>query len=86
MAEQVTRRGKRINAYKILVGKPNGNKPLGTLMHRCENSINMTYGEIMSEEDLDWINFAQNRVQWKNFVNTVIKHWSHLKVRKLLTT
>jgi hypothetical protein len=46
----------------------------------------MSPREMMSEEDLDWIKLAQNRVQWKNFVKTVMKLRSYIKVRNLLIT
>ena len=34
------------NAYKILVGKPMGKRPLGRLRHRCEDNIKMDLSEI----------------------------------------
>jgi hypothetical protein len=46
MGGHVARRGKRINAYKILVRKPEGRRPLGTLRHKWEHSIKMDLREV----------------------------------------
>jgi hypothetical protein len=59
------------NAYKILVGKPEGRIPLGRSRHRWENNIRMDLREIRWE-GVDWIHLAQDRDQWRAVVNTVM--------------
>jgi hypothetical protein len=46
-----------INAYNILVGKPEGKRPLGRRKHRWENNIRMDLREIWWEFE-DWIHLA----------------------------
>jgi hypothetical protein len=58
--------GEKGNAYMILVGKPNGKRPLGR--PRC---IKMDLREI-GWADTDWIDLAQDRGQWRILVNTVV--------------
>jgi hypothetical protein len=59
------------NAYNILVGKPEGNRPLGRLKSRVEDSVRLDLREI-GWNVLDWINLAQDRDRWLSVVNTVI--------------
>jgi hypothetical protein len=51
-------------AYNILVGKPEGRRPLGRPRHRWENNIKMNLREI-GFGDVDWIHLAQDRVRWR---------------------
>jgi hypothetical protein len=62
-ARHVTRRGKR-TAYRILVGKLEGKRPLGRLRSRWVEDIKMDLREI-GWGGMDWINLAQDRDQWK---------------------
>jgi hypothetical protein len=48
------------NAYKILVEKPEGKKPLGRSRHRCENNIKMGFREV-GWGVMDWILLVQDR-------------------------
>jgi hypothetical protein len=50
------------NAYKILVGKPEGNRPLGRPRRRGVDNIRKDLRET-GWEDVDWMHFAQNRDQ-----------------------
>jgi hypothetical protein len=50
------------NAYRILIRKPVGKKPLGRPEHRWEDNIRMDLGEI-GWDGVDWISWAQNRDQ-----------------------
>jgi hypothetical protein len=61
------------NAYRILVGKPEGRRPLGRPRRRCtrEDNIRIDLGEI-GWGGMDWINLAQDRGQWRALVNTVM--------------
>jgi hypothetical protein len=57
--------GEMRNAYKILVGKPEGKRPLGRSRHRWEGNIRMDLREVMWE-GVDWMYLAQNMDQWRN--------------------
>jgi glucose dehydrogenase len=59
------------NAYRILVGKPEGKRPLGRQRHRWMSNNKMDFREI-GWGDMDWIDLAQDRDQWKAIVNTVM--------------
>jgi hypothetical protein len=63
--------GEMRNAYSILVGKPEGKRPLGRPRHRSENNIRMVLREI-GWEGVNWIYLAQVRDQWQALVNTVM--------------
>jgi hypothetical protein len=60
------------NAHKILVGKPEGRRPLGRFRHRYLCNVRMDLREI-GFEVVKWINLAQNRDQWQALVNAVMK-------------
>jgi hypothetical protein len=61
-------------AYDILVGKPEGRRPLGRPRRRWEDNIKMDLREI-GLGDVDWIHWAQDRDRWRALVNTVMKIW-----------
>jgi hypothetical protein len=58
------------NMYKILVGKPEGKKPLGRPMRRYVDNIKTNLKAIRCE-GVDWIHVAQDREQCVALVNTV---------------
>jgi hypothetical protein len=58
-------------AYRVLVGRPDGKRPLRRPMRRWEDNIKMDLREI-EIDGANWIRLAQDRVQWRAFVNTVI--------------
>jgi hypothetical protein len=58
-------------AYNILVGKPEGRRPLRRPRHRWEDNNRMDLWEIVFE-DVEWINLAQDRVRWQALVNTIM--------------
>jgi hypothetical protein len=68
-AGHVARMGEK-NAYGILVGKPEGKRPLGRPRRRWEN-IKMDLREI-GLGGMDWIDLAQDRDQWRALVNTLM--------------
>jgi hypothetical protein len=70
----VTRMGEMRNAYKIVVGKPEGKRPLGRPRRRWEDNIIMDLTEIMWEV-LDWMHLALDRDQWRALLNTVMNLW-----------
>jgi hypothetical protein len=69
-AGHVARMGEK-NAYRILVGKPEGKRPLGRPRHRWEDNIRMDLREI-GWGGMDWIDLAQDRDHWRALVNTVM--------------
>jgi hypothetical protein len=58
-------------AYNILVGRPEGRRPLGRPRRRWEDNIKTDLREI-GFGDVDWIHFAQDRDRWRAVVNTVM--------------
>jgi hypothetical protein len=58
-------------AYNILVGRPEGRRPLRRPRRRWEDNIKMDLREI-GFGDVDWIHLAQDRDRWRAVVNTVI--------------
>jgi hypothetical protein len=62
--------GEKRNAYRILVGKPEGKRPLGRSRRMWVDNIKMDLREIESD-GVDWIDMAQDRDQWRALVNTV---------------
>jgi hypothetical protein len=66
----VARMEKR-NAYKILVGKPEGKRPLGRSRHRWVDNIRIDLKEI-GWDGVDSIDMTQDRDQWRAPVNTVL--------------
>jgi hypothetical protein len=67
----VARMGETRNAYRILVGKPEGKRPLGRPKRMWVDNIKMDLGEI-GRDGMDWIELAQDRDQWRALVNTVM--------------
>jgi hypothetical protein len=66
--------GANRNAYRILVGMPEGKRPLGRPRHRWVDNIKMDLREI-GWVDMNWIDLAQNRDQWRALVNTLMNLW-----------
>jgi hypothetical protein len=66
--------GVKRNAYRISVGKPEGNRPLGRSRHRWMDNIRIDVGEI-GWDGVDWIDVAQNRDQWRALVDMVMDLW-----------
>jgi hypothetical protein len=59
------------NAYRILVGKPKGKRPLGRSRHRWVDNIKIDLREIVWDR-VDWTNLAEDRDQWRALVNTIM--------------
>jgi hypothetical protein len=60
------------NVYKVLVGKPEGKRPLGRPTRRWENGVRMDLREI-GLGGVDWIRLAQERDRWRAVVSAVMK-------------
>jgi hypothetical protein len=67
----VARMGEGSGVYRVLVGRPEGKKPLGRPRRRWEDNIKMDLREI-GIDGANWIRLAQDRVQWRAFVRTVM--------------
>jgi hypothetical protein len=63
--------GEKRNAYKLLVGNPEGKRPLGRPKHRWVNNIRMDLVEV-GWGNVDWIGLAQDRDRWRALVNSVL--------------
>jgi hypothetical protein len=70
-AEHVARMGKGRGVYRVLVGRPEGKRPLGRPRRRWEDNIEMDLWEIGIDR-ANWIRLAQDRIHWRAFVNTVM--------------
>jgi hypothetical protein len=71
MCRACSANGEKRNANRILVGKPDGKRPLGRPRRRWVDNIKMDLREI-GWDGMDWIAQAQNRDQWRALVNTVM--------------
>jgi hypothetical protein len=69
-AGHVARMEKR-NAYGLLVGKPEGKRPLGRPRRRWVDNIRVDLGEVGCG-DVDWIGLAEGTNRWRALVNSVL--------------
>jgi hypothetical protein len=67
----VARMGENRNAYRLLVGKSEGKRPLRRPRRRWVDNIRMDLGEV-GWSDVDWIGLAQGRDRWRALVNSVL--------------
>ncbi|KAJ4429016.1 hypothetical protein ANN_26012 [Periplaneta americana] len=67
----VARMGESRNAYRVLVGRPEGKRPLGMPRRKWEDNIKMDLREVRYD-DRDWINLAQDRDQWRAYVRAAM--------------
>jgi hypothetical protein len=63
--------GEKRNAYRLLVGKPDGKRPLGRPRRRWVDNTRMDLGEV-GWGDVDRIGLAQDRNRWRAVVNSVL--------------
>jgi hypothetical protein len=68
-AGHVARKGEKRNAYRILVGNPEGKRPLGRPRRRWVDNIWILE---IGWHGIDWIDMAQDRDQWRALVNMVM--------------
>ena len=67
----LSRMGERRVVYRVLVGEPEGKRPLGRPRHRWEDNIKIDLQKIGCG-DVDWIDLAQDRERWWALVNAVM--------------
>jgi hypothetical protein len=70
-AGHAARMGKGRGVYTILVGRPEGKRPWGRPRRRWEDNIKLDLREI-EIDGVNWIQLAEDRFQWRAFVNTVM--------------
>jgi hypothetical protein len=70
-AGHVVRMGEKRNAFRLLVGNPEGKRPLGRPRRRWVNNIRMDLGKV-GWGDVDWIGLAQDKNRWRAVVNSVL--------------
>jgi hypothetical protein len=67
----VARMGEKRNAYRLLVGKPEGRRPLGRPRRRWLGNIRMDLVEV-GWGDVDWVGLAQDRDRSRALVNSAL--------------
>jgi hypothetical protein len=67
----VARMGEKRNVYMLLVGKPEGKRPLGRQRRSWTDNIKLDLLEIELSV-VDWIGLAQDRYRWRALVNSVM--------------
>jgi hypothetical protein len=70
-AGYMSRMGEGRVVYRVLVGRPEGKRSLGRPRRRWEDNIKMDLRE-RGIEGANWIQLAQDRIQWRAFVNTIM--------------
>jgi hypothetical protein len=70
-AGHVARMGEGRSVWRVLVGMPEGKRPLGRPRSRWDDNIKLDLREI-GFDGAKWIQLAQDRVQWRTFMNTVM--------------
>jgi hypothetical protein len=73
-AGHVVRMGEKRNVYRLLVGKPEGKRPLGRTRRRWVDNVKMDLLEI-GFSVLDWIGLAQDRYRWRALANAIMNFW-----------
>jgi hypothetical protein len=61
------------DAYGVLLGKPEGKRPLESLRFRWEDNNKWIF--MKWNGDMEWINLAQDRGRWRALLNAVMKVW-----------
>ena len=71
LAGHVARIGVKSGVYRVVVGKPEGKRPLGRPRRRWEDNIKMNLQEVGCG-GMDWIELPQDRDRWRAVVSTVM--------------
>jgi hypothetical protein len=74
--------GEKRGAYRILVERPEGRRPLGRPKHRWEDNIKMNLEAV--GWGMDWIELAHDRDRWRAVVNAVLNLPSSIKCGEFL--
>jgi hypothetical protein len=73
-AGHVAQMGEKQNTYRLLVGKPEGRRPLERPIRRWVDNIRIELGEV-GWSDVYWIGLVQGRNRWQALVNSVLNLW-----------
>jgi hypothetical protein len=73
-AGHTARMGKKRNAYRLLVGKPEGKRPLGRPRRRWLDNMRMVLVEV-EWGDVDLFLLTQDRDRWRALVNSILNLW-----------
>jgi hypothetical protein len=71
MGGPCSKNGEKRNAYRLLVGKPEGKRLLGRQRRKRVDNIRMNLGEV-GWGDVDWIGLARDRNRWRALVNSLL--------------
>jgi hypothetical protein len=63
--------GEKRNAYRLLVRKPEGKRPLGRPRRRWVDNVRMDLG-VVGWRDVDWTGLAKDRNRWRALLNSVL--------------
>lgn len=63
--------GEGRSVYKVLIGMPEGRRPLGRLRRTWEVNVKTDLTEI-GIDGVNWMHLGQNRARWRAFLNTAI--------------
>jgi hypothetical protein len=63
--------GEKRNGYRLLVGKPDGKRPVGRPRRSWVDNIGMDLGEV-EWGDVNWIGLAKDRNRWRALLNSVL--------------
>jgi len=69
-AGHVARMGREMGVYRVLVGKPEGKRPLGRPRRRWVDNVRMDLQKVECVY-MDWIGLAQDRDRWRTLVSAV---------------
>jgi hypothetical protein len=78
MGRACSTNGEKRNAYRILVGNPEGKRPIGRPRRRRVDNIKLDLSE-MGWGGMDWIDLTVDRDQWRGLENTINEPSSSIK-------
>ena len=70
-AGHVARMGEEKGVYRVLVGRPEGKRPLGRPRRGCVDNVRMDLQKV-GYGSVDWIGLAQDRDRWRKLVSAVM--------------
>jgi len=77
--------GDRRGTYRVLVGRPEGRRPLGRPRRRWEDNIKVDLHEV-GWGGMDWIDLAQDKDTWRALVIIVMNVWASKNTETFLTS
>jgi hypothetical protein len=81
MKKHIARMGEKGGVYSVLLGKPEGKRPLGRPRRRWEVNIKMDLQEVACG-DIECVDVAQDRDRWRGLVSTVMNFRGSIKCGK----